>query len=213
MHLPRRHGRIVVVPLGADHLASSSDRAGSSGIDGPYLLTLSGIQHHKNIPRLIQAFHRIADRVPHKLVIAGIVPPDVVSAVSETKLGTRLQWTGYVSDERLASLFAGAALFVFPSWHEGFGLPLLEAQRFGTPVAAASIPALVEIANGTAELFDPFSDESIAAAILRVVQKQQALAEAGRRNAAAYTWEAAARATLGIYEEVVASGRRGSSSR
>jgi glycosyltransferase involved in cell wall biosynthesis len=207
-HLPADRGRIAVVPLGADHLLSSSDRVGPSGIDGPYLLALSGTSNHKNIPRLVQAFARVADAVPHKLVIAGIVPSEIRACVAETSLSARVEWTGYVSDGRLASLLAGAALFVFPSWHEGFGLPLLEAQRFGTPVAAAAIPALVEIANGSAELFDPFSTDSIASAILQVLkssERRNALADAARRNAAAYTWDVTARATLGVYEEVAAA--------
>jgi glycosyltransferase involved in cell wall biosynthesis len=115
-----------------------------------------------------------------------------------------------VSDQDLASLFAQADLFIFPSWHEGFGLPLLEAQRFGTPVAAAAIPALEEIANGSAVMFDPLSIDAMAAAVLEVLStpaRHAELAVAARRNAAAYTWEATARATLAIYEQVAAAGR------
>ena len=215
-HLPADRGRIEVVPLGADHLRMAPLTAGPPEIDRPYLLALSSYSSHKNIPRLLQAFARIAHEVPHTLVIAGHSNAELRAAVADIGLGPRIQCTGNVSERTLASLFAAAELFAFPSWHEGFGLPLLEAQRYGTPVAASGIPALIEIANGTAEFFDPFSTESIASAILRVLktpERRAALAEAARRNAARYTWEATARATLEIYAEVAASGRSNSSSR
>lgn len=214
-YLPACRERIEVIPLGADHLPMPG-QGELPGISYPYLLALSGSLNHKNIPRLVAAFARIAGKIPHTLVVAGHLPPDVKASLSHSRLGSRLNFTGYVSDEMLAALFAGADLFVFPSWHEGFGLPLLEAQRFGTPVIAAEIPALVEIADGSAEFFDPFSTDAIATAILAVLtapERKAMLAEAARRNAGRYTWEATARATLQIYEEVAAAGGSRSASR
>jgi glycosyltransferase involved in cell wall biosynthesis len=211
-HLPSRHGRILVVPLGADHLPTPVS-AQVAGLAPPYVLGLSGSLIHKNIPRLIQAFERIAHEVPHQLVIAGNLPKEVRMIVSASSAVGRITLTGYVSDEKLASLYAGADLFVFPSWHEGFGLPLIEAQHVGTPVAAAAIPALVEISDGSSELFEPFSIDSMTAAMLRVLKspaRRADLAAAARANAARYTWQATARATIEIYEAVAGSPRRAS---
>lgn len=205
-YLPADRGRIIVVPLGADHLPEPV--AQDSKFSDPYLLALSSSLDHKNIPRLVEAFARVAPQIPHSLVIAGHAPTEIRGAITNMGLDNRVQCSGYVNNQTLASLYAGADLFMFPSWHEGFGLPLLEAQRFGTPVAAARIAALVEIASGTAELFDPFSIDSIASAVLSVLQapqRRKTLAEAARQNAARYTWAATARAMLKVYEEL-ASG-------
>jgi glycosyltransferase involved in cell wall biosynthesis len=215
MHLSLQADRFAVIPLGADHLPVAARGQGPRH-EVPYLLALSGSPLHKNIPRLIQAYERIAGDVPHELLIAGILPEALRPVVSGSRVGSRIRATGFVDDEALAALYANADLFVFPSWHEGFGLPLLEAQRFATPVAAAGIPALVEIANGSAELFDPWSVESMAAGMLRVLAspaRLAALVDAGRRNVARFTWETTARETLAVYEKLAAQRRSPSSSR
>jgi glycosyltransferase involved in cell wall biosynthesis len=203
-HLPAIADRIEVVPLGSDHVCV---HAAPPPIDLPrrYVLALSGSFAHKNTARLIAAFQRISDRVPHSLVIVGTVPHP--SRAVRTACGPRIVYTGYVTRAELAGLYAGAELFAFPSWHEGFGLPLVEAQRCGTPVAAAAIPALAEIAAGSAELFDPLSVDAIANALLAVLTtpaRLAGLAAASRDNALRYSWAATARTTLGIYERVAA---------
>jgi glycosyltransferase involved in cell wall biosynthesis len=203
-HLPATADRTQVVPLGGDHICV---RPAPAPVDLPtrYVLALSGSFAHKNTARLIDAFQRISDRVPHSLVIAGNVPDP--AQASRHYCGSRVVHTGYVSRAQLAGLYAGAELFAFPSWHEGFGLPLIEAQRFGTPVAAAAIPALAEIADGTAELFDPLSVDAIANALLATLTNPGRLAElkaAAHANAMRYSWAATARATLGLYRRVAA---------
>jgi glycosyltransferase involved in cell wall biosynthesis len=202
-HLPEIGDRIEIVPLGGDHMCV---RTAPPPVAMPrrYVLALSGSFAHKNTGRLTEAFQRIADRVPHSLVIVGNVPDE---HAPRSACGSRIVYTGYVTRAELASLYAGAELFAFPSWHEGFGLPLVEAQRCGTPVAAAAIPALAEIAAGSAALFDPFSVDAIERALLAVLTSPGRLAELGaasRANALRYSWATTARRTLEIYQRIAA---------
>ena len=102
-------------------------------------------------------------------------------------------------------LSAHADLFVFPSLYEGFGLPVLEAQRAGTAVACSSVASLPEVAGDGAEFFDPLSVDEIAQALLRCLRdpaRRAALVEHGHKNVARFSWAQTAAATLGCYRQV-----------
>ena len=118
----------------------------------------------------------------------------------------RVQRLGYVPDDELSRLYASAFGFVFPSWHEGFGLPVLEALGYGTPVICSDRASLPEVGGDAAMYVDPASAESICAAMLALEAdpgRRAALAEAGRRQAARFSWERTARETLAFYERVL----------
>ena len=112
--------------------------------------------------------------------------------------GARLE--GYVDVERLAELYRGAACLVQSSRYEGFGLPVVEAMASGTPVVTVPDPALVEVA-GDAAVVVP--EAELAAGIRRAVEERNTLAAAGLERARAFTWEAAARATVTAYVEAL----------
>ena len=119
----------------------------------------------------------------------------------------RLFWVQGLNDMSLDQLYRRATVLLMASEGEGFGLPLVEAQRCGTPVAAAAIPALAEIAAGSAALFDPFSVDAIERALLAVLTSPGRLAELGsasRANALRYSWATTARRTLEIYQRIAA---------
>ena len=102
----------------------------------------------------------------------------------------------------LAALYSAALAFVFPSLVEGFGLPVIEAMACGAPVLCSHIPALVEVVGDAAELFDPESTASITQALRSVLGdagRQAELRERGMGQAAAFSWEKTARATLELY--------------
>jgi glycosyltransferase involved in cell wall biosynthesis len=102
-------------------------------------------------------------------------------------------------------LLQKARLFVFPSLYEGFGLPLLEAQKLGVPVACSDRASLPEIANGSTILFDPESEQEMRSSIIKCLQSDElllSLKEQGTNNAARFSWEKAAQDTMQIYRSL-----------
>ena len=175
---------------------------------------MSAKRPHKNLARLLEALALLpADRRP-MLVVPGY------PTWYETELRERAAALGVIDDVRflawveaaeLEALYALADCFVFPSLYEGFGLPVLEAMSRGVPVACSDRSSLPEVAGDAALLFDPESPPAIADAIERLLVDEALAArlrEAGRAQAARFTWEATARGTLASYERALAEARR-----
>ena len=116
------------------------------GIDGPYLLTVGTRWPRKNMRLAIEAAGALPVSIPHRLVVTG------KAGWGELPPNDRTVFTGYVSDEELTALYQCADLYLAPSLHEGFGIPLLEAWACGCPVLCSSGGALPEIAGGAAEV-------------------------------------------------------------
>jgi glycosyltransferase involved in cell wall biosynthesis len=117
-----------------------------------------------------------------------------------------LRRLGYVSDHELASLYRRATALVFPSWYEGFGLPVLEAMTLGCPVICSNGTSLDELGGNAAAYIDPANSGSIAEAMLRFEgdatgRKRRQLA--GREAAAAFSWDRTAQETLNFYATVL----------
>jgi len=173
----------------------------------PYLLYVGSNKPHKNLPRLVAAFARLAPEIAGRLVIAGAWDNDYPQArdeVHQRGLDARVTFEHRPSDQRLDELFANATAFVFPSLYEGFGLPVLEAMAAGLPVATSARGSLGEVAGDAALLFDPTSDEEMAAALSRLLCDEALrarLSAAGRARAALFPWSRTARDTLEIYRE------------
>lgn len=137
--------------------------------DVKYLLFVGFLEPRKNLERLIRAFHQIRDKVPHVLVIAGGKGwwyNATYRLVNDLGLGERALFTGYVDDEDMPALYAGADLFAFPSLYEGFGIAALESICCGTPVLASSNSALPEVVGEAGVYADPFDVDSIAQKLL-----------------------------------------------
>ncbi len=116
---------------------------------------------------------------------------------------------GFVADADLPALYTAADLFVFPSWYEGFGLPVLEAMACGAPVVCSNAASLPEVAGDAALLVSPDDVQGLREAISRALTDltlRNELIERGFRQAGRFTWERAARQTLAIYEHVAARG-------
>lgn len=174
-----------------------------STLPTPYIMAFSSLSAHKNIARLVAAFGSISDKVPHSLILAGHLPEKTAIREEIEKAGSdRVKFTGYLPDDEVQSLMQEASLFAFPSLYEGFGMPILDAQHAGVPVACSAVAALPEVAGEGAKLFDPLSIESIADALsacLLDMDLREKLVKKGCLNAARFSWEKVARETLAVY--------------
>jgi glycosyltransferase involved in cell wall biosynthesis len=196
-------------PASSDEVAAIRTRY---GLPGGYILCVGTVQPRKNLARLIEAYALLTARdggIPPLVIAGGLgwLYEPIVNKVAEYRVADRVKFLGFVPDADLPALFTGASLFVFPSMHEGFGLPVLEAMACGAPVVTSNRSALPEVAGDAAVLVDPLDVESIADGIAKILKDQviaRRLAEAGRHRAAQFTWTAAARKLLEIYRSCLA---------
>jgi glycosyltransferase involved in cell wall biosynthesis len=176
------------------------------GLMRPYALFVGTLQPRKNVVRLAQAYAALASArsLDFDLVLAGApgwLSAPIVAELEALQLGARIRRLGYVPDEALPALLAGARLFCLVSLYEGFGLPVLEAQSYGVPVMTANNSSLPEVAGDAALLVDPTDVDAIADAMLRLSQDEplrQQLIAAGHANVKRFSWEKAARETLEV---------------
>jgi glycosyltransferase involved in cell wall biosynthesis/ADP-heptose:LPS heptosyltransferase len=173
-----------------------------NGISRPFLMYTGGADERKNLPRLIQAFAALPMPVrrAHQLVLVGKMPPTLVDAfrdtASESGLTDELVLTGYVSDSDLIRLYNCCTAFVFPSTHEGLGLPPLEAMACGAPVIAANATSLPEVVGLDDALFDPLSVPAITDSLRKVLVddafRERVIAH-GRLHRQRFNWDDVAR--------------------
>jgi len=210
--------RIAVVPNGVDDrffVASVPDGATRRrlGLPANYLLSVGTLEPRKNHLTLFAALELLKSRVDLPLVVAGSPGWEyepILKAAERLRRNGRVILLDYVSDDLLPGLYAGAASVIYPSWYEGFGLPVLEALAAGAPVVASDVPALREVAGDRAMFAPPSSPEALAEAIERSLDGDQRSPEArgGRRERARlYSWDNAGRKLAGVLADVV--GRPG----
>jgi alpha-1,3-rhamnosyl/mannosyltransferase len=212
--IPRE--RMRVVPNGVDLEIAGDAQVEATrrelGLDdAPYVFWIGSLEPRKNVGLLVDAFVRWAlhTDLPHRLVLAGPAGwlEDEASVLAPARrLGDRVRTLGRVGDPALGALYRGADLFAFPSHHEGFGIPVLEAMAQETPVIAADIPALREIAAGAAVLRSPDDLDAWVAALDNLLHDEAELSrlgEVGRARAQGYSWTRCAEETRAIYLEAV----------
>ena len=181
------------------------------GISTPFVLGVGTLEPRKNLRTLLEAFALLPSHLTNQfqLVLAG--KPGWGTTSLEKYLqsyGQRssLVLTGYVSEEDLRSLYTSAEMFVFPSFYEGFGLPVLEALASGCPVIASTAPSLKEVAGSAAIFVDPKSPpEEWSRAMVRVAESaelRQSLGVAGREQARRFSWETCAQQTSEVLSSV-----------
>jgi glycosyltransferase involved in cell wall biosynthesis len=185
--------RVVVTPNGVDPAFGPRGTSGDAGSGARFALSVGAIQERKNQLAALAA----AREAGLELVVAGPTKDDRVAERLRME-GARL--VGYVSTERLAELYRGAACLVQSSRHEGFGLPVVEAMASGTPVVTVRDPALLEVAGDAAVVVD---ETDLADGIRRALAERERLSAAGLRRAQEFTWEATAHATVRVYLEAL----------
>lgn len=202
--LVRHFGRpfldIEVLPEGGEHiLRLPADPTVFERLDlqgRRYVLAVGSLSHNKNFAAVLKAM-ALLDDPGIVLVAAGGGNARIFAQAGDLNLDDRrLQRTGYVSDQQLRALYEGAACFVFPSFYEGFGLPPLEAMCCGCPVISSDRASLPEVCGDAALYCDPDDPATLAAQLRRLLDSDALAAElrqAGRRRAAGFTWDRAAR--------------------
>ena len=202
----------------ADALAVAAMQA-RHGIDAPYFLFIGTVQPRKNLERVIEAFAKVAQIgdctaiTNLQLVIAGKKgwqTAPIERRAAQLGVADRVRFVGYLPDDDLPPLLGGALGFVFPSLYEGFGMPVLEAMACGTPVITSTTSSLPEVAGEAALLVDPHDTGAIARAMERLAcepELRATLAERGQEQAARFTWDACAAATLQVLRKKRGLGR------
>ncbi|MYM40216.1 glycosyltransferase family 4 protein [Duganella qianjiadongensis] len=212
--------RISVVPHGVRAEWFDAPPAGACeamlqqyGLRAGYFLTVGTLQPRKNVGRLLEAYLALPPvlRSARQLVIVGAPGWRSEELVAQIKAaqqrGENVVWLDQLTDDsQLQQLYTCAGAFIFPSLHEGFGLPLLEAFASGVPVACSGTTSLPEVANGAALEFDPLSVGEISNAMTTLVRDDAVRSRCiavGRRRALELTWDVAARRTVAVYQQVL----------
>ena len=207
--------KIVVVPEAADTaLLKLRDRTADVRkiykLPKKFVLYVGTIDPRKNLTTLIQAWQRLIHLFPKAvkdtaLVIAGGIGyrGTDVSDLIKTLKAPSIHYLGYIPHNHKVKLMAEAAVFVFPTWYEGFGLPVLEAMQLGTPVVSSSVSSIPEIAGEAALLNAPENIEDLADSIRKVLTKPllaKKMSLAGKKQAKLFSWKRTARVTLAVYK-------------
>jgi glycosyltransferase involved in cell wall biosynthesis len=183
------------------------------GLPDRFVLGLSTLQPRKNFDGLIKAFQRLLSEQGNDPEIAGLhlvivggkgwMYEEMLTLVEHAGLGNLVHFPGFAADEDLPALYSLASAFAFPSWYEGFGLPVLESMACGTPVVAADNSSLPEAVGEAGLMVDAGDTEALADA-LGCLMKDSVLRErlmvAGRKQARRFSWADAGRQLLQVYQ-------------
>jgi glycosyltransferase involved in cell wall biosynthesis len=213
LKLPEDKIRVIhhgIAPSFFDVTAADGDAARKRlGLVRSYVLFVGTIEPRKNIARLLDAYAALPQSIREEfdLVLAG--PPGW--AQSETMARLRdpipgVRYLGYVAEQDMPGLFAGATALVYPSLYEGFGFPVAQAMAAGSPVITSNVSSLPEIAGDAAMLIDPLSESALRDALQEVLtspSRREAMIAKGRANARRFTWQRAARESLDFFGKAV----------
>lgn len=208
--------RIDVVPWAVDrrvfHPSTDDDALRARlkqahDISYPFFLAVSCSEERKNTPRLLEAYARFAERDPRlHLVVRWNCPAALKEKYQRGKLAQLIHFCGHVDDDGLADLYRGATAMLFPSFYEGFGLPVLEAMSCGTPAVTSSLSSLPEVGGDAARYIDPNETDSIVQALRDFEEDApciRGLREKGLAQADKFSWERTARMTLDVYAKAL----------
>ena len=180
------------------------------GIERDYILSVSSIQPRKNLIRLIEAYSclrglRPEGKLPQLVLVGkrGWLDNETFRAAQRHSANNDIAFTGYVAERDLPALYSGATCFIYPSFFEGFGLPVLEAMQCGVPVIAGNRTSIPEVVGEAGLLFDPFDTNSLVQALTRMLDNPEyraALRIQGLERAREFDWKQTAQLTLKAYQ-------------
>lgn len=203
---------VNVVHLGLKEISMDSSKKSLKefGVDKKFILYVGTLQPRKNIVSLIKAFSILPNELKenYQLVIIGKkgwLYEDILRSPKMFGVEDKTLFLDYVNDEDLPSFYKNAEVFVLPSLYEGFGLPILEAMRYGCPVATSNVSSMPEAGGDAALYFDPNNIEDIEEKIERILTDRslrEKMIEKGNTHYKKFTWEKAAKEVLGTIEEL-----------
>lgn len=210
----KRPSDVISTPLGVretenlEHKTENMDELNKKfGISKPYVLFVGTIQPRKNIAKLIEAFSLLKNTNTNLVIVGkkGWLWEEILAAPEKFKIADRVKFLDFVRNEDLPSLYKNAECFVLPSLYEGFGLPVLEAMKFGCPTVISNVSSLPEVGGDAAIYFDPLSVNDMAEKIELVIQDSKLRAEMtekGYNQVKKFSWEKTAKETLKVLEEL-----------
>ncbi len=183
-----------------------------------YVLYLGGYELHKNVTTLLLAYSYVGQALgtDYPLVLAGRRPkaglpivPDYEAYIRQLRIDEYVRWIGFVDEADKPVLYRNAEVFAFPSRYEGFGLPVLEAMASGTPVVTTDRGSLPEVIGDAGFALDADDARGMAGAIISLILEDDTRAEMkqrGLKQAAEFSWDKTAAATLMVYDRVAGAG-------
>ena len=216
-HLRVNPEQVYVTPLASryhhNYLAKTYQLENTANYNfaQPYLLFVSTIEPRKNIITLVLAFNWLKQKykIEHNLILIGQKGwnyKPILAEIEKSPWKSQIHQLDYLSDELIALFYSRADVFVYPSYYEGFGMPVLEAMTLGAPVVTSNTSSLPEVAGDAAILIDPNDPISLAEAILSVISDSQLrdqLIHKGKERAKLYSWEHTAKETLKAYRSLL----------
>jgi glycosyltransferase involved in cell wall biosynthesis len=204
--------QVVVAPLAAgtefcpaDPKETAAAREAAGLPQGPYVLTVGTIEPRKNLTNLLLAWKQVRQRHPemHLVVVGAVGAQSVFGQAARQEIPAGVILAGRQNDAHLPGLYSGAAVMVYPSLYEGFGLPVLEAMACGTPVVASDAPAVREVAGQAARIVEARRPEAIAEGLLDTLENahRQDLSLRSLARAAEFSWDRTARRTMEVLQE------------
>ena len=210
--VPEKKIRVIYEGIGNHVTRNSKHETQDEKLQELYLLFIGRLEERKNIVGIIDAFELLKEKynLPHKLILAGKFgygESHIKYKIANSKYKEDIILAGYVSDEEKWELLKNADVFLFPTFYEGFGLPILEAQSVGTPVITSNISSMPEVAGGSAVLVNPKDINEIASTVYKLISDESYkndIIEKGLENVKRFSWNKCARevaeAILGVGE-------------
>ena len=192
---------------GNDKVLSMEEMHKKFGITKPYLLFVGTLQPRKNVAKLIEAFSQLKNKEIELVIVGkkGWLWEEIFAAPEKFGVMERVKFLDFVENEDLPSLYKNALCFVLPSLYEGFGLPVLEAMKFGCPTVISDTSSLPEVGGDAALYFDPQSVDDIAQKIEKVISDEklrEEMVKKGYNQIKKFSWEKTAKETLKVLEDL-----------
>ncbi len=209
--VPENKVRVVNMGLKEIKMDSVSKSLEEFGVTKKFILFVGTLQPRKNIVRLIQAYSILPQNIKdsHQLVIIGKkgwLYDEILETPKKYGVEESTLFLDYITDQDLPSFYKKASVYILPSLYEGFGLPILEAMRYGCPVLTSNVSSMPEAGGDAAIYFNPENTQDIEEKMEKVLTDhtlRDRMKERGLIHYKKFTWEKAAREVLSVIEEVI----------
>ncbi len=207
---PKYLDRVIVTPLGCDHLLTEYKKLSDKYHflnDYGYFLFVGHLERRKNVINIIKAFELLKlDGLQHKLVIVGKDGFDALTiykTIERSSFKRDIILPGFVTNEELAAFYSNASIFFYPSYYEGFGIPLIEAMKFKVPVVTSNYGTMDETVSDFAIKVNPFDPKSIAEGGKKALEIDRIFIQNALTYANSFTWEKTAKLTIEGYKKII----------